>query len=271
MMPPVFTRGPQRRRSRPSRPGFTLIELLVVIAIIAILAAILVPVFAQAREAARASACRSNLKQMGAALAMYRNDYDDVNARYRVCPDRSGDPLCSTVSPPAVDTGPNEAWWAPIDSRLRSGSQINYDVPPVTITRPGMLQPYVKNFGIFRCPSYQGQVGYAMSYVNGGPMGVSDAMVSGQFPDIGRVMVVWDHAKTPGCADTTNYPTAAEKPPLTPTTGTGALTHYPVRHIGGFNILCYDGHVQFKKPGSLRDSDFRIPGSRPPTAVPLPP
>jgi len=58
------------------RKGFTLIELLVVIAIIAILAAILFPVFAQARESARTTACRSNLKQIGNAMMMYVQDYD---------------------------------------------------------------------------------------------------------------------------------------------------------------------------------------------------
>jgi len=58
------------------RQGFTLIELLVVIAIIAILAAILFPVFARAREAARKSSCQSNMKELGTALALYYNDYD---------------------------------------------------------------------------------------------------------------------------------------------------------------------------------------------------
>jgi prepilin-type N-terminal cleavage/methylation domain-containing protein/prepilin-type processing-associated H-X9-DG protein len=62
--------------ARRSRPGFTLIELLVVIAIIAILAAILFPVFAQAREKARAASCLSNCKQLGTALRMYLDDYE---------------------------------------------------------------------------------------------------------------------------------------------------------------------------------------------------
>jgi prepilin-type N-terminal cleavage/methylation domain-containing protein/prepilin-type processing-associated H-X9-DG protein len=58
--------------------GFTLIELLVVIAIIAILAAILFPVFAQAREQARKASCLSNCKQLGLALQMYAQDYDEM-------------------------------------------------------------------------------------------------------------------------------------------------------------------------------------------------
>jgi prepilin-type N-terminal cleavage/methylation domain-containing protein len=60
------------------RHGFTLIELLVVIAIIAILAAILFPVFAQAREKARQTACLSNTKQIGTAFMMYVQDYDEA-------------------------------------------------------------------------------------------------------------------------------------------------------------------------------------------------
>src|SRR5690242_9553375 len=65
------------RLSRATHRGFTLIELLVVIAIIAILAAILFPVFAQAREKARQTACVSNLKQIGTAAQMYAQDFDE--------------------------------------------------------------------------------------------------------------------------------------------------------------------------------------------------
>src|ERR1043166_5831286 len=63
---------------RHLRSGFTLIELLVVIAIIAILAAILFPVFAQARDKARQTACLSNAKQIGLAVNMYVQDYDET-------------------------------------------------------------------------------------------------------------------------------------------------------------------------------------------------
>jgi prepilin-type N-terminal cleavage/methylation domain-containing protein/prepilin-type processing-associated H-X9-DG protein len=71
--------------SRARSAGFTLIELLVVIAIIAILAAILFPVFAQAREKARTTACLSQAKQMGTALDMYTQDYDESLPRLWTC------------------------------------------------------------------------------------------------------------------------------------------------------------------------------------------
>jgi len=67
-----------RNAAKSQRQGFTLIELLVVIAIIAILAAILFPVFAQAKEAAKKTTCLSNVKESLLAEIMYTNDYDDM-------------------------------------------------------------------------------------------------------------------------------------------------------------------------------------------------
>src|SRR2546426_8289250 len=82
---------PERRRDRPQPSGFTLIELLVVIAIIAILAAILFPVFAQAREKARQSTCLSNQKQLGTAMSMYIQDYDERFPNWRTVVPKSAD------------------------------------------------------------------------------------------------------------------------------------------------------------------------------------
>jgi prepilin-type N-terminal cleavage/methylation domain-containing protein/prepilin-type processing-associated H-X9-DG protein len=74
---PAGGEGVRHRRCQDPR-GFTLIELLVVIAIIAILAALLFPVFAQAREKARQATCQSNLKQIGNAVQMYSQDFDET-------------------------------------------------------------------------------------------------------------------------------------------------------------------------------------------------
>ncbi len=102
-------------QQRPAR-GFTLIELLVVIAIIAILAAILFPVFAQAREKARQTACLSNEKQIGLGLMMYTQDYDEVT------------PYPMAAVPP-INGGSNAG--IPVDQQL---------------------QPYIKNDQVWACP-----------------------------------------------------------------------------------------------------------------------
>lgn len=102
------------------RKGFTLIELLVVIAIIAILAAILFPVFAQAREKARQTACLSNMNQIGLAMMMYMDDNDGV---YPGAYTRGHEGTLSTTS------GDYQLWaW------------------------PQMVYSYTKNNGIFVCP-----------------------------------------------------------------------------------------------------------------------
>jgi prepilin-type N-terminal cleavage/methylation domain-containing protein/prepilin-type processing-associated H-X9-DG protein len=74
---------------RARKPAFTLIELLVVIAIIAILAAILFPVFAQAREKSRQAVCFGNLKQIGTAIMMYVQDYDETYPIYSTWPNEA--------------------------------------------------------------------------------------------------------------------------------------------------------------------------------------
>jgi len=90
--------------------GFTLIELLVVIAVIAILAAILFPVFASAREKARQIVCESNLKQIGTAVLLYTEDYDE-----HLPPASYNDPAAATPS------STPSAWMYFVDSYIKSG------------------------------------------------------------------------------------------------------------------------------------------------------
>jgi prepilin-type processing-associated H-X9-DG protein len=164
-------------------------------------------------------------------------------------------------------------WWAPVDRQGKTaGLKIDFNIEPRNIDRPGLLAPYVKNFPVFRCPDYEGQVGYAMSFIHGGPMGESDSRVSDKFPDAGRIMVVWDHRNGPGCGGAAvSGGSPSERPPFTPVTGPDGGIHYPPRHNGSLNILFYDGHAASKKPSTFRDSDFRAPGSPPPANPPLPP
>jgi prepilin-type N-terminal cleavage/methylation domain-containing protein/prepilin-type processing-associated H-X9-DG protein len=105
-----------------TRRAFTLIELLVVIAIIAILAAILFPVFAQAKEAAKKSSCISNLKQNGLAVLMYTSDYDSTFPQSAY----SADHPAGVIVP-----GSGHRVFSVFDA----------------------VQPYTKNEQIFVCPS----------------------------------------------------------------------------------------------------------------------
>ena len=128
-----------------SSGGFTLIELLVVIAIIAILAAILFPVFAQAREKARSTACLSNMKQICTAAQMYVQDYDDqlifrASGSGKATASRTGEVV------PAGDASDywREVWW-------------------------NALMPYIKNGQVYTCPGDGGPTLSADSTCNAYP------------------------------------------------------------------------------------------------------
>ncbi len=109
-----------------SKKGFTLIELLVVIAIIAILAAILFPVFAQAREKARAASCLSNLKQIGLGIMQYVQDYDET---YPVSTRTDGVEWSNLIQP-----------------YIKNGAKGGLI--------PSGTEAYNYSGGIFRCPSF---------------------------------------------------------------------------------------------------------------------
>ena len=127
------------------KKGFTLIELLVVIAIIAILAAILFPVFAQAREKARQTSCLSNCKQIGTALQLYTDDYEET------LPMRG-------YKLKGWDDGVDTTWKA--YPRNQFGYQYDFNASThlgygsANIFWYDAIFPYVKNLGCFICPSY---------------------------------------------------------------------------------------------------------------------
>ncbi len=228
--------------------AFTLIELLVVIAIIVILAGILFPVFSRAKETAKKTDCINRLHQLGVAIGLYRADYDGVNPRHRLCPDRVGDELCTNLANPVQWTGPNEVWWAPFDNSQPPDSN-----GPFPNWQKGLLHTYIKNEAIFKDPTEKKwQVGYAMSYITRGPMGKVEASVENV-----TAMFIWDHARTPGCADTRPGFTGPPWNPF-PVALDTAHTHYPVRHNEGFTTLRHDGSTKWRKPDSLKDADFYI-------------
>ncbi len=114
--------------------AFTLIELLVVIAIIAILAAILFPVFAQAREKARAISCVSNEKEVALAVIQYLQDFDDRYPIfwYNIQGEVNGMGGGGAVSPTDPPFAPG------IPNAINGWNEVVY--------------PYIKNTQVFFCP-----------------------------------------------------------------------------------------------------------------------
>lgn len=135
------------------KKAFTLIELLVVIAIIAILAAILFPVFAQAKAAAKKASDLANLNQLGKATMMYSSDYDDVLYPHRFNCNTAGDPTGSanTVCPAFLDGNGNikpEFYILTQDGKGGGDVTAAYRYSWIF-----MLQPYTKSYAVFKNPA----------------------------------------------------------------------------------------------------------------------
>ncbi len=206
----------QKQRKR----GFTLIELLVVIAIIAILAAILFPVFARARENARRSSCQSNLKQIGLGIMQYTQDYDEKLPRSRT----------SDITLPNGTLQANAPWMI-------------------------VVQPYVKSFQLFKCPSntstanggFQQRSGNSVpnSYVcNGGDVNANDAQYGGRRPMNEVIGAALSQINSPAQLVLVSEHPNRDEPELYSLSANSLQFQ---GHLGMTNLLFADGHVKSMK------------------------
>jgi len=138
----------KKRATKQVARGFTLIELLVVIAIIAVLLAILMPAMRKIKEIARETACKSNLRNIGLAVAMYLDDYE------RKIP---------------YTGNSNGFLWFESDG-------VTYRRPGTSDTYWGIYyKEYLKETKIFGCPSFQSTVNTRLIYTYDGNPKNSDS------------------------------------------------------------------------------------------------
>jgi prepilin-type N-terminal cleavage/methylation domain-containing protein/prepilin-type processing-associated H-X9-DG protein len=211
-------------RTQVSYRGFTLIELLVVIAVIAILAALLFPVFAQAREVARKARCQNNLKQIGSAVVMYTQDYDEMLPGTGPG-DRNGD-LPAVLEPYTRQRYGQGIWRCPSHSELtpENGGTSSYGYNWQYLLAPGPDYPH-SGWNGFSNP------GVPLAFL----ARPADTLcfVEHSAPMDNRKL--WSYVTRPG--DLTNI------------NGFGR-PHY--RHHSQANVLLCDGHVRAVPPSFLQ-------------------
>jgi len=212
--------------------AFTLIELLVVIAIISILAAILFPVFAQAKEAAKKTSCLSNIKQIDTATLLYENDYDDQIPGAVYAPEGSG----------------LEGGWMYYENFSAVGGDITTKFYP----EKGALYPYVKSKGIFVCPSDSIGQRTGDSYSinactqNAVDFGVSSGKSATSFDQPSQFVLFGEEVFDDGSSsESAGFLSTSSTPD-------GFLV-FPVkylstRHTQGSNLAFVDGHAKWMRP-----------------------
>jgi prepilin-type N-terminal cleavage/methylation domain-containing protein/prepilin-type processing-associated H-X9-DG protein len=258
--------------------GFTLIELLIVIAIIAILAAILFPVFATARAKARATACLSNMKQIGLGNLQYVQDNDDTEplAQFNMTGLGSS---CSTVSSgtPCTATTTRYRWMDAIFPYVKSEQAfVCPDVPAATTAYNYIFRPNAYGYAL---GTYAGNGAFALNSLDGmyGPLQVQNPIGYGSPVQMNKIYVPsttifsadggnfvnggWNGAflwsppfSYAGCHEATATPCVSAQldyngvpvvwPAQVPFSQTMTNTYVlPARHPGGMiNVAFCDGH-----------------------------
>jgi prepilin-type N-terminal cleavage/methylation domain-containing protein/prepilin-type processing-associated H-X9-DG protein len=217
------------------RNAFTLIELLVVISIIAILAAILFPVFSQAKEAAKATACLSNMNQIGQSVVIYQQDNDDQIFFRTVSANSVGR---TRVSNPTFLS-------KTINSSLYY-EELWYN----------LLIPYSKSNKIWACSSdgqptlsadSHGSLSILRSYI------VSSAiedLTASQVANTAQTIVVTEKWSSKG--DT--WVDQMDGDMLPQQTNVMEMNSPANRHSGGMNCAFFDGHAKWTTPGQIWSS-----------------
>jgi prepilin-type N-terminal cleavage/methylation domain-containing protein/prepilin-type processing-associated H-X9-DG protein len=225
-------------RSLKPKACFTLIELLVVVAIIAVLIALLLPSLSQAREMAKSMSCMNNMKQLGLGWNYYMNDFNEY--------------------------GPPTTYAGGVSWRLRLLSTIIFDPYFGSTTIPGNDKIRMSNF----CPSTFRQCDY-----------MSNSQVWGLMPTSLHPYGTWIRAsQVEGPSDLSvvvdvsmnfldneimrdiGYAGSYGNFETLETVQAMKLGRY---HLGGFNALIFDGHVEHFKPNSFKEKNYYLLGSRP--------
>jgi len=216
------------------KKAFTLIELLVVIAIIAILAAILFPVFAQAKEAAKRTASLSNVKQIGTAFHIYVNDYDDVTPSLW-----GGSGTCMPDG-----TNCSQEWWFGLYPYFKSIDLV-YS-PERTDGTAGSYNAYGQALGIKHYAGYGYNWG-PIGWRGGGLLGKQQYTAAGQ-----SFLVGVPTTSVESVAEMFSFGDTYDTPRMTNGIGFSAdswqgTSNSALRHGGQFNYSFVDGHAKSVK------------------------